>query len=126
MNKLLVLTTALALGGLGLTAIASPYERGPYGPGSGNRIERMAEHLNLTNDQQEKIKALFETHKKQRQAMREQMHSEIGAVLNDEQKTRFDAMKQYRQERRMNRMAKHGGKYCNQERHGHWRYRFDD
>jgi Spy/CpxP family protein refolding chaperone len=126
MNKLLVLATALALGGIGLTAIASPYERGPYGANTGNRIERMSEHLNLTNEQQEKIKALFEAHKKERQAMRAKMHSQISTVLNDEQKARFDSMKQYRQERRMKRIAKHDGKFCDHERRGHGRYRFDD
>lgn len=124
MNKLVALTTALALGGIGLTAIASPYERGPYGHNPENRIERMAEHLNLTNEQQEKIKVMFDAHKKDRQARREKMHEEIGAVLTDEQKSKFDAMKQYREERRMNRMAQRDGKYCDHDRRGHRAYRF--
>ena len=147
MNRILAITTALALGGIGLTAIASPYERGPHGYDTNTRVdidrvglghvvavrelgpegvERMAEHLNLTNEQQEKIKAMFEVHKKERQARRETMHKEISAVLNDEQKSRFDAMKQYRQDKRFNRMATHDGRYCDQSQRGYGQKRFAD
>jgi Spy/CpxP family protein refolding chaperone len=126
MNRILAITTALALGGIGLTAIASPYERGPHGYDTNTRVERMAEHLNLTNEQQEKIKAMFDAHKKERQARRENMHEEISGVLNDEQKSRFDAMKQYRQEKRANRMAKHDGKYCDHSQRGYGHRPFAD
>jgi hypothetical protein len=92
MNRILAITTALALGGIGLTAIASPYERGPHGYDTNTRVERMAEHLNLTNEQQEKIKAMFDAHKKERQARRENMHEEISDIVRRNALTEWQNM----------------------------------
>ena len=109
MNKLIALSTALLLGTTTMAAIASPDGYGPRHDRMEKRIERMTEQLNLTTEQQAQIKTMFEEHKDERKAMRERMHKDINAVLNEEQQSRFKA---FREQRHMKRMARHDDKYC--------------
>ena len=86
---------------------------GHHGPMSPDQqLQRMSEHLNLTDDQKQQIKPILEDRQKQmeqlhadnsmsREDKRTKMHSlmedsnsKIRAVLNDDQKQKFDKMQE--------------------------------
>jgi len=83
------------------------------GPGMGNvddHVKELSTKLNLTADQQTKVKAILEEHQQQMQAMmkddsmskedkhakmksmHDSIHAKVREVLTDEQKPKFDAM----------------------------------
>ena len=83
------------------------------GPGMGNvddHVKELTTKLNLTADQQTKVKAILEEHNQQMQAMmkddsvskedrhakmksmHDSVHAKVREVLTDEQKPKFDAM----------------------------------
>lgn len=83
-------------------------ERGAGGPGPGGgfdpqqrqerRLGHLKEALNLTADQETKIReAMRQQHEKIR-AIREEMHQKIASLLTAEQKQKFEQMKKERQE----------------------------
>jgi|GEM_PF-3665277 len=127
MKKLVTTIAAIMLGTIALTGFASPYGYGPSSNRMETRLEHMTNYLNLNEDQQQQIKALFEKKVQERKAMRGKMHEDIKSVLNEEQQARFTAMHEERQQRRAERIAKkRDGKYCDQRR-GRGRYeRYDD
>ena len=65
---------------------------GSWGPGAGPgpNVDYMAERLNLTAEQKAQVEKIFEEQREKREAMRGQMHEQIRAVLNDEQKAKLD------------------------------------
>jgi protein CpxP len=87
----------------------------------GRQLEMLTKKLNLTPDQVTQVKAIDDDTMKQAMAVRDdttlaqadkrgkmmEIHKaaqdKIRAVLNDEQKTKYDAMVAQRQERRQNR-----------------------
>ena len=112
------------------TASAAPYQGVGYGrPGGGRggqmspdqRLKRMTKELNLTADEQAKIKPILVDEQKKmqdlmndssndRQAMRAKMmqlrkdtNDQIRALLDDKQKETFDKLEAERQERMHNR-----------------------
>lgn len=86
----------------------------------GNNVEMLTKRLNLTPDQAAQVKAIDEDTMKQAMAVRDdtsiakpdkrgkmmEIHKaaqdKIRAVLNDDQKTKYDAMQAQMRERRMN------------------------
>lgn len=88
---------------------------------SGTPGERMMHHmtksLDLTDTQQEQVKAIFESKKPEMEALHEQMkalrestNTEIKAILNDEQKAKFEEQLERREEKRQkhrDRYSKH-------------------
>jgi Spy/CpxP family protein refolding chaperone len=83
------------------------------GPGMGNvddHVKELTTKLNLTADQQAKVKAILEEHNQKMQAMmkddsvskedrhakmksmHDSVHAKVREVLTDEQKPKFDAM----------------------------------
>ena len=112
MNKLITISTAIVLGAVTMAAIASPYGYGPRPDRVENRIERMTEQLDLTTEQQTKIKSMFEEHQQERATMRERMHKNINAVLTAEQQSKFKALRDNRQQRHARRMARHNDEFC--------------
>lgn len=122
MKKLVTMIAIAALGGAAITGFASPGEQGYRGNKMENRMERMTEHLNLTDQQQEQVRALIEGQMKERQARREQMKENIRAVLTDEQKATFDEMHAKREKRRM---ARYSGEKCEHGK-GYRRHGRDD
>lgn len=136
---LLILTLGLAVPLLWGGAAAA-YQGGGYGGGGGQRgggprgmmspddqLKRLTKELNLTADQQSKIKPiLVDTQKKMedardnsngdRQAMREKFmqirqdnNDQIRALLNDAQKDKFDKMQEQREDRAGGRRGGPGG-----------------
>lgn len=121
--KTLVTTLAIVAFGATALAVASPYEYGNHhGKYAEKRIERMTQHLDLTDQQQEQVRTLIENQVKDRQNMHQQMQEKIRAVLTDEQIKTFDEMHAKREKQRM---AKYSGEYCDREKgkghhhHGH-------
>lgn len=94
------------------------------GPGEGNNtgskkfekiVERMKTSLELSDDQTEQIKAINAKHaekmaelKKQQKELREQMDAEIKAVLDAEQKEKFETFQTKREEKRAEMKGKKG------------------
>lgn len=89
---------AIAAGG-----IASQGEVGPsYGP----KVERLAQKLNLTDEQKTQLESIFAEQGEKRQALREETRARMQEVLTAEQLTQLDEMRQQRK-------GRHGGKFCN-------------
>lgn len=96
---------------------------GPGGRGSGRHVERLTQQLNLTPDQVTQVKAIEADTMSQMKALRDQTSTaqadrrskmmeirqasqdKIRNVLNDEQKTKFDAMQARMKARRQNRQG---------------------
>jgi len=127
-----ILTLLLAVPMLAAGAPAASYQGGGYGGGQmggGRRgpmspdeqLKRMTKDLNLTADQQAKIKPILVDARKKmedtrndtssdRQTMRQKMmqirqdtNDQVRALLDDKQKEKFDKQEQERQERMQNR-----------------------
>lgn len=93
--------------------------RGPGGPG--HRIDRLSKDLNLTSDQQTKLKSILENQKTQLDSLRDDSslteeqrrakfdeirkvtQSDINNILTDEQKTKFADIQSKMKERRQRR-----------------------
>ena len=126
-----ILTLLLAVPMLAAGAPAASYQGGGYGGGQmggGRRgpmspdeqLKRMTKDLNLTADQQAKIKPILVDERKKmedarndtstdRQTMRQKMmqirqdtNDQVRALLDDKQKEKFDKQEQERQERMQN------------------------
>lgn len=89
---------------------------GPDGPGApgehrrytvDDRVAQMTKHLDLTADQQAKVKAILEDSRvkmdavgAQMKALREKTDAEVKAVLTPSQQTKLEEIKQRHRERR--------------------------
>ena len=80
-------------------------------PDRAERMERMAQRLQLTDEQRAAMETLFEEQRAEREAMRDRMRSRMAEVRTPEQRTRMDEMREERRERW--REKRHDG------RHGH-------
>jgi periplasmic protein CpxP/Spy len=125
-----IVTLVLALPLFAASGFAAAYQGGGYGgPGGGRRgmmspdarLKQMTKDLNLTSDQQAKVKPILVDEQNKmmdlrndtsldRQTMREKMmqlrkdtNDQIRALLDDKQKETFDKLQQERQDRMQNR-----------------------
>jgi Spy/CpxP family protein refolding chaperone len=101
MNKVMgsvLLSGFLALGGL----VQAGEGKAGHGYSIEHKMEKLTKKLNLTPDQQASIRAILEeqkakkeglTSKEQKQAVRLETQQRIRAVLTDEQKAKYDAIK---------------------------------
>ena len=76
------------------------YGRGPGWGGRGDpaqriagRVDYLTDQLNLSQDQKTKITRILEEQRAKRMGMRGETHDHIAAVLNDDQRAKFDQMK---------------------------------
>ena len=103
MKKTLI---ALALAALiPVAAYAAMDGHGSREPGK--RLERMAEVLNLDDAQKARMKALFEENKAEREALREQMRTQMSEILNDDQRAKMDEMREQHAEHRKTKGERH-------------------
>ena len=131
-DLLLIVTLLLAVPAVSAIVPAAPYQGGGYGGGQrrgggpaamspDDQLKRLTKDLDLTADQQAKIKPiLVDSQKKMedfrndssgdRQAMRQKMmqirqdtNDQVRAQLTDTQKTKFDKQEQEREDRMQNR-----------------------
>jgi Spy/CpxP family protein refolding chaperone len=111
-NKTII---ALALAAIIPTAVLAATDGGA-GYHRGPNVERLAERLDLSAEQQEQVRALFEAHKAERQAMREKMRASMAEVLTPDQQAKMETMREMRRakrkERRERRGKRHHGKGC--------------
>jgi protein CpxP len=129
MKKTLCTIALTGLLGLGMTAFAQdqsttpPPMHGPHGQmmSPDKQLEHLTKTLNLTSDQQAQIKPILENQQQQmmqlhqdqslsrddKMAKAKSLHDDttgkIKAVLNDEQKQKYEAMQQRMQERMQQR-----------------------
>jgi Spy/CpxP family protein refolding chaperone len=98
-NTLIALATLMAIAGSIPSVMAAP----GFGPGmrGGPNVEYMARALDLTPEQQDKVKALFAEQAKKRSEMRTAMQTEMQAkmqsILTKEQYAKMTEMRQLRQ-----------------------------
>ncbi len=57
------------------------------------RIEYLKNELALNEDQTVKIRAIFETSKAEREAAKKKMQNEVASVLDDNQKAKYESLK---------------------------------
>jgi Spy/CpxP family protein refolding chaperone len=132
-----LLTLLLAVPLLAINSTAAPYQGGGYGGGrAGGRrgpmspdeqLKRLTKDLDLTADQQSRIKPILADSQKKmedvrsnaggdRQTMRDKMmqirrdsDDQVRALLDDKQKEKFDKQEQEREDRMQNRRGGPGG-----------------
>lgn len=86
MKKLLVsVLIALAVP----TGMAQAGESGPKGP-KGPKLERLTRELNLTADQQAKVKAILEAEHAKKEALKAETDGKLKAVLTKEQYAKLE------------------------------------
>ncbi|MBK1717703.1 pilus assembly protein [Thiocystis violacea] len=80
-----------------------------WGPGHQmdleTRVERMTQDFNLTEAQQEQVRAILENSRKEQARLRQASREQIDAILTEEQKTRREALMQERQDHRLERLT---------------------
>ena len=115
-TKTVISSIALALT-MSAGAFAMHHEDGERRLGDGKRLEKMAQQLDLNDEQKsqvaqimktqgEKRKAMMEAHKAQRDAMQADMRSQLSGVLTPEQMQKLDNMREERDELREEKMEK--------------------
>jgi len=62
-------------------------------------VERMAEELDLSEEQRMQVEAVFKEQKPKFEALREETRSRIEAILNEEQRTKMERLKAERKAR---------------------------
>ena len=129
-RMMLMTVTGLAAVPVALTQAPRGGGRGRPGGTGGNQLEEMKKRLNLTADQEEKIKAIYDDQMKQMQEMREnadpdsdrsamrdkmmkireETNTKIMDVLDDDQKKEYEKMQEKMQQNRSNRTSGEGGR----------------
>lgn len=112
MKKTLIALTLAAM--IPTAAYAASHERGEHSRGP--HVERLAERLELNEEQQAKVRALFEEQKAQHEAMRAQMRGKIAEVLTPDQLANMDAMRDKHREMRTEKRGHRKGRHCDENR----------
>lgn len=98
MNKKII-TIALALA-LPLTAAAFPGGHdGGFKGHKGDRIEHLAKKLDLSNEQKDQLKQVFEEQQAKREALHQETEQRMQTVLTPEQMAKFEEIKKQRHEK---------------------------
>lgn len=103
MKKVLIITSLVAALGASV-AMAGP------GGFMGKGADRMKEFLGLNDTQVSQVEVIMQEQKAKMDALREETDQRVMAVLTPEQATKFQEMKQKRQERMENRREHTGDK----------------
>jgi Spy/CpxP family protein refolding chaperone len=85
-------------------------------PSRAERMDRLSQRLDLSEEQRTRMEALFEEHRAQREAMRERMHARMAEVLTPEQRERMEEMRSQRREKWSEGRHRRGGRHCDEER----------
>lgn len=86
-------------------ALAEDQASPRYGP----RIERLAQRLDLRDQQKSALAAIFAEQGEKRRALREETHARVQGVLTEEQLAQFEDMRQQHK-------ARHSRKFCDKAR----------
>lgn len=98
MNKKII-TIVLALA-LPLTVAAFPGgHEGDFKGHKGDRVEQLAKKLDLSAEQKEQLKQVFEEQQAKREALRQETDQRMQTVLTPEQMAKFEEIKKQRHEK---------------------------
>ncbi|MBE0436783.1 MAG: Spy/CpxP family protein refolding chaperone [Methylomicrobium sp.] len=97
-KKIIAIAMALALP---LTAAAFPpgSGKGDMEGRHGQRIERLAKDLDLTEEQRTQLESIFKEQHEKYRAIHEETRGRMQEVLNEEQMQKMEALKQQRHEK---------------------------
>ncbi|QPK64155.1 hypothetical protein IVG45_04055 [Methylomonas sp. LL1] len=112
MNKKII-TIALALA-LPLTVAAFPGDKGGnhFETHRGERVERLVKELDLSAEQKTQLEAVFEEQQAKREAIRQETHQRMQAILSPEQMTKFEDLQKNRHQKWQKR---HGQRNADQQ-----------
>lgn len=95
-----------ALAALSIGAVAGPPGGGLFGADRiDGQLERMAERLDLTTEQEAQVRAILDAEQARRAADRAEVRAQIDAVLTDAQRAQRDQAIAKRMDRRAQRLA---------------------
>ncbi len=77
-------------------AVAMPGGDQSKGSRMEHRLQKMIQNLNLTDEQHEQMRALMESHQKERQELHKKMQKNIKAMLNSEQLVKYKTLHEAR------------------------------
>ncbi len=95
MHKKIPILTGILM--LPIAALAAPGQ-GDYFGLPEHRVERLSKELSLSADQQKKLQAIMQDQQEKFRAILEESHQRIKKVLSAEQISKWEAMKNRRQE----------------------------
>ncbi len=91
-SALLLLVAAFVLGALAGGAVSALASSPNKWRSKEAMIERMSADLNLSDAQQDTIRAIIDRHHQRFRAIREEVRQDIRGALTDEQRNRYDAL----------------------------------
>lgn len=104
MKKFTVAILTLALAGAGAAAFACGGPGGPGGPDMAKKhekmLDRLDDQLDLTDEQEAKVKDVFDAAGKKHQAIHAETHKAVAGILTSEQLQKFDQMQEERKDRK--------------------------
>ena len=114
------------IAGMVTAPVLADDEEKDHGPNPAARLEKLSKKLGLTEAQQEKIRPILVEKAKEIQALhlqmrtlRQQAMAQIEAELTDEQKAKFQGMREQYKEKKHKRQGKHGKKNDRQSEEHH-------
>ncbi len=99
---------------IAFTAMLAPglVVAGAAGQGAESPMDRLAEQLGLSDEQQNKIEAIIQDQREKQMSLQQETQEQINAVLTEEQRAQLEEMQKQREEemrRRMEEMQKQQG-----------------
>jgi len=107
MNKTIIAIALAATVPFAVIAASQGTEGDPKQCRKGDRIERMAEELNLSDPQKNQVKEIFQQHHQKHEALRQELRQQLQTVLSAEQLATFDEMRKNRHEKWRHRLEDH-------------------
>lgn len=89
-----------------MTVMLSPSAvlAGAAGGGGGNPMDKMAERLGLSQEQQAEIEKIIQTQREKQQALRQQTQKDVNEVLTADQRKQLQEIQQQRQQQMRKRL----------------------
>lgn len=103
MKKMLITVLLGLLASAAFAADPGNAGQSAQGQHQGPNLERMTHELNLSEAQKSKLQTLFQEQKKKREALHEEMTSQLKALLTAEQFSKFEQMREQRREKFKNK-----------------------
>lgn len=97
-RKIVTLIMAVTLP-LTVAAFPGGGDSGRFHGHRGDRLERLAEKLDLTDEQKSKVEVIFKEQREKFKAIREETRARMQEVLTPEQMTQLDELKKRRHEK---------------------------
>jgi len=92
MNKTITAVTFAALAAV-MIPVEADAAGGGWGRGGGDRVARLAERLELSDEQRGQVEVLFAEMRERREALREEQRERLDEMLTEEQRAQLDEMR---------------------------------